>query len=104
MARRSVTIGFLLKWQRQGLGKKFYEKLLDLGPLAASGTQTSGGQTIWKWLLSRSDLDFQYYAPETMDGRTSPITRIPAVWKPYEDEILWGRGARPACTIVATKP
>lgn len=98
-----ASIGFLPEWQRRGLGKKFYDRLLDLGPLASSTTQTSGGQTIWKWLLSRSDLDFQYYAPDMLDGSGPKVKRIPPIWKPYEGEALWGPGVRPSSIIVATK-
>ena len=98
-----ASIGLLPEWQRRGIGKKFYERLLDLGPLCASGAQTSGGQTIWQWLLSRTDLDFRYFAPATTDSSGPTVKRIPSIWKPYEGETLWGPGVRPSATIVASK-
>lgn len=102
-ATEVTSIGFVPEFQRKGLGKKFYDRLLDIGPLVSSGVQTSGGQTIWKWLLGRNDLELFYHREGAMDYSKKPPVQNPTIWKPYEGEDVWNDGQGVRSTVVAKK-
>jgi hypothetical protein len=79
------TIGFLPEYVGKGIGKQFYDRLLDFGPIKSGSLHTKGGRQIWEWLVSRPDIDV--FCKKHPREEWQPIGDIDP-WDKYQIEMV----------------